>query len=137
LKINHKDSRIKIDHNDDPIRENLYKGFDLMVLPRRYAGLCLPMNEALISGIPVFMTNISPNNTILPKEWLCNSKKTSTLKTRMLLDVYSADPKHLGKMVDNFMNQKNKIEYKEQAFEIGINNFSKNNLIDKYLNILK
>jgi glycosyltransferase involved in cell wall biosynthesis len=137
LNINFKDSRIKIDHNDDPVRENLYRGFDLMILPRRYAGLCLPMNEALMSGLPVFMTNISPNNTILPKEWLANSEKSGTLKTRMLLDVYSADPKHLGKMVDSFINQRHKLQYKNHAFEIGMNNFSTNNLKDRYFDILK
>ena len=137
LNIGIKDSRLKIDYSDEPIRENLYKGFDLMILPRRYAGLCLPMNEALMSGLPVFMTDISPNNYILPKEWLVNSEKTGTLKTRMILDVYSADPKHLGKMVDNFMNQRNKYKEKEHAFEIAMNNFSTEKLKDKYINILK
>lgn len=38
-----------------------------MILPRKYAGLCLPMNEALMSGLPVIMTDIEPNNVILPK----------------------------------------------------------------------
>ena len=84
LNIGIKDSRLKIDHSDEPIRENLYGGFDLMILPRRYAGLCLPMNEALMSGLPVFMTDISPNNYVLPKEWLANSEKTGTLRTRII-----------------------------------------------------
>lgn len=137
LNINIKDSRIKVDHSDDPIRENLYKGFDGMVLPRRYAGLCLPMNEALMSGMPVFMTNISPNNYVLPKEWLASSEPTGKLKTRMLLDVYSADPKHLAKIVDNYINKRNKLDYKEQAFEIAMKNFSVDALKTKYLDILK
>ena len=29
-------------------------------MPRRYGGLCLPMNEALTSGLPVIMSNQSP-----------------------------------------------------------------------------
>ena len=137
LDVRIKDSRIKIEHSDEPIRENLYKGFDAMVLPRRYAGLCLPMNEALMSGLPVFMTNISPNNYVLPKDWLAKSEKTGQLRTRMMLDVYSADPKHLAKIVDNYMNQRNKLKYKEEAYEIAMNNFSSINLKDKYLDILK
>lgn len=137
LDIKIKDSRIKIEHGDEPIRENLYKGFDAMILPRRYAGLCLPMNEALMSGLPVFMTNISPNNYVLPKHWLAKSEKTGQLKTRMMLDVYSADPKHLAKIVDNYMNQRNKLKYKEEAYEIAMNSFSSINLKDKYIDILK
>ena len=137
LNLNVRDSRVKIDHSDDPVRENLYKGFDLMILPRRYAGLCLPMNEALMSGLPVFMTDISPNNYVLPKEWLVKSEKTGTLRTRMMLDVYSADPKHLGKMVDKFINQRSRYKEKEHAFEVAINNFSVAKLKDKYIDILK
>jgi glycosyltransferase involved in cell wall biosynthesis len=137
LKINFKDSRLKVETNDEPVRENLYSGFDAMILPRRYAGLCLPMNEALMSGLPVFMTDISPNNFVLPKQWLAKSEKTGTLKTRMMLDVYSADPKHLAKIVDNYMNQRNKLKYKEEAFEIAMNNFSSQKLKPIYLDILK
>lgn len=137
LDIRIKDSRIKIEHNDEPIRENLYKGFDAMVLPRRYAGLCLPMNEALMSGLPVFMTDISPNNYVLPKNWLAKSEKTGQLRTRMMLDVYSADPKHLAKIIDNYMNQRNKLKYKEEAYEIAMNSFSSVNLKDRYIDILK
>jgi len=85
----------------------------------------------------VFMTNISPNNYVLPREWLANSEKTGTLKTRMMLDVYSADPKHLGKMVDRFMNQRSRYKEKEHAFEIAMNNFSTEKLKAKYLDILK
>ena len=60
----------------------MYSGFDAMVLPRRYAGLCLPMNEALMSALPVFMTNISPNNAILPPKWLAESKQIDTFRTK-------------------------------------------------------
>jgi len=137
LDIRIKDSRIKIEHSDEPVRENLYKGFDAMVLPRRYAGLCLPMNEALMSGLPVFMTDISPNNYVLPKDWLAKSEKTGQLRTRMMLDVYSADPKHLAKIIDNYMNQRSRYKEKEHAFEIAMNNFSTEKLKDKYLDILK
>jgi hypothetical protein len=95
------------------------------------------MNEALISGLPVFMTNISPNNTILPQEWLAASQKHDEFKARTIIDVYNADPKHLAKIVDNYMHFRKKNEIKEQAVEIGFKNFSMENLKDKYLDILK
>jgi glycosyltransferase involved in cell wall biosynthesis len=137
LDIKCDDPRLVIDNTDSESREDMYDGFDAMILPRRYAGLCLPMNEALMSGLPVFMTDISPNNKILPQEWLVKSNKIGILKTRAVLDVHAADPKSLARMVDNYMKQKSKIAEKKQAFEIAMNNFAAENLKQKYLDILE
>ena len=137
LDIKCDDPRLVIDNTDSESRENMYDGFDAMILPRRYAGLCLPMNEALMSGLPVFMTDISPNNKILPQEWLVKSNKIGILKTRAVLDVHAADPKSLARMVDDYMKQKSKIAEKKQAFEIAMNNFAAENLKQKYLDILE
>ena len=137
LDIKCDDPRLVIDNTDSESREDMYDGFDAMILPRRYAGLCLPMNEALMSGLPVFMTDISPNNKILPQEWLVKSNKIGILKTRAVLDVHSADSKSLARMVDDYMKQKSKIAEKKQAFEIAMNNFAAENLKQKYLDILE
>jgi glycosyltransferase involved in cell wall biosynthesis len=137
LDIKCDDPRLVINNTDSESREDMYDGFDAMILPRRYAGLCLPMNEALMSGLPVFMTDISPNNKILPQEWLVKSNKIGILKTRAVLDVHAADPKSLARMVDNYMKQKSKIAEKKQAFEIAMNNFAAENLKQKYLDILE
>jgi len=130
------DSRLKIDDSNPNNSEDLYINFDAMVLPRRYAGLCLPMNESLISGLPVFMTDISPNNTVLPREWLVRSKQISRIKTRTTLPVYEGDPAALAKMVDLFV-KKDKQEVKQKAFEIGCTNFSPDSLKDKYIELLQ
>lgn len=73
---------------DTPLKEDMYKNGDVLVLPRRYGGLCLPMWEALSAGMPVIMPNISPNNSILPKSWLCEAQINGTLKTRAELSLY-------------------------------------------------
>lgn len=135
LKIS--DDRVFLDKQDHESHIDLYGGFDAMVLPRRYAGLCLPMNEALLSALPVFMTDVSPNNFILPKEWLSKSNKIGQLQTRTILDVYSADPKHLAKIIDSYINNKNKKDIKNNALDIGMINFSKESLKNKYLEIIK
>jgi glycosyltransferase involved in cell wall biosynthesis len=134
--LNLKDSRVTVNNNNPENREELYNGFDAMVLPRRYAGLCLPMNEALISGLPVFMTNISPNNLILPKEWLVKSEHVNSFQAKSLIDVYEGSPEHLATIVDDYMNNKDKREMKDSALQIGLNNFAKNNLKDKYLDLI-
>lgn len=133
-----RDARVKIHYPHTNNREDLYYGFDAMVLPRRYAGLCLPMNEALISGMPVFMTDISPNNMILPKDWLVNSEKLGELRIKADFDYYSADPKELAKMIDNFISMKKEKQFqmKQEAFEIGYNNYSPDVLKPKYLDLI-
>jgi glycosyltransferase involved in cell wall biosynthesis len=136
LNINCQDSRLTVEIGNVDSRSSMYDGFDAMVLPRRYAGLCLPMNEALMSGLPVFMTDISPNNQVLPKDWLIPSSKITTLMTRVKLDVYDADVRELGKRIDKYVNSDKK-EQKEKAATIGFENFDPSILRDQYLEILE
>jgi glycosyltransferase involved in cell wall biosynthesis len=131
-----KDPRVKIEIGNPTNREEMYDGFDAMILPRRYAGLCLPMNEALLSALPVFMTDISPNNTILPKEWLVESRKNGSFKTKLMVDIYSVAPDKLASIVDKYIKNNNKKEIKEKALSIGLENFSIDNLKQKYLDII-
>lgn len=136
LDLNTKNPRLSIEFDNVLNRENMYSEFDAMILPRRYAGLCLPMNEALMSGLPVFMTDISPNNRVLPKEWLVGAKRTGDFKARAMIDVYEADPKQLAKIVDDYINNKNKTDLKLKAFEIAHTNYSVTNLYQKYIDII-
>lgn len=131
-----KDPRLTIDVSNTESNSDLYSGFDAMILPRRYAGLCLPMNESLMSGLPVFMTDISPNNFILPQEWLVESNKIDKILTRMWLDVYGANPKKLANLIDNYIESNDKENQKRKAYEIALQNFDINMLRDKYLNII-
>ena len=136
LDIKCKDSRLTIDTGNPENREEMYDGYDAMILPRRYAGLCLPMNEALISGMPVFMTNIMPNSAVLPPEWLINAEKIDQFRAKSMTDVYAGDPKHLAKVVDNYMNTRRRGNIKKQALNIGLENFSTDALKPKYLEML-
>ena len=129
------DPRLTIDTSSPDSRESLYEGYDAMILPRRYAGLCLPMNEALLASLPVFMTNVSPNNSILPKEWLVDSIKTDRLMTRTMLDVYEGDAKMLASLIDNYYDSDISTA-KSKAFDIGFNNFSNEVLYQKYQDLL-
>ena len=40
---------------------DLYNGQDALVLPRRYGGLCLPVQEACAAGLAVLMPDLVPN----------------------------------------------------------------------------
>ena len=61
--------------------------FDVAIMPRKYAGLCLPLNEASSCGIPTIMSDTSPQNLFLPPEALMPCVKAGELTTRTLIDV--------------------------------------------------
>jgi hypothetical protein len=131
------DPRLTIDNSNPDNRAELYSGFDLMILPRKYGGLCLPMNEALMSALPVIMTDISPNNQVLPMKWLVKANYQGRVEFKGPVDLYETDPLELAKMVDRYMQHTNIAEEKVKAFEIGYNTFSPDVLKDKYLSILE
>jgi glycosyltransferase involved in cell wall biosynthesis len=96
-------------YTDIPQPQQIYTYGDILVLPRKYGGNCLPLNEALSSGMPVIMTDISPNNHLLPKEWLVPAYKTDTIEPRTIVDVYTADTHELYQRIqwvkDNIESQ--------------------------------
>jgi hypothetical protein len=136
IETNVKDSRLTIEIGNPDNREDMYSGFDAMVLPRRYAGLCLPMNEALMGALPVFMTNISPNNAILPEEWLIKSWSLGTFRTKVRVELFEADVKTLANTIDNYFTNEDKNMHKQNAFNLGCKNFAPENLKGSYLNII-
>lgn len=81
---------------------DIYRDGDVLLLPRRYGGNCLPLNEALSVGMPVIMTDISPNNSLLPKNWLIPATIINQFTPRTVIDIYSADPLHLARCIDRF-----------------------------------
>jgi hypothetical protein len=134
LDINFNDDRIVLDYNDSVDRESMYVGFDAMVLPRRYAGLCLPMNESLLSALPVFMTNISPNNKVLPEKWLVESHLIDKFKAKTMVNVYEANLRKLAELIDNYveLSDEQKNTEKEEALSIGYENFAPEALLPQY-----
>ena len=78
-----------------------YSDQHVAILPRRYGGLCLSLNEALGNHIPTVMPNISPNNQWLPKTWLTPATEKATLAARDLITVYQTHPQHIAGKIDN------------------------------------
>lgn len=111
--------------------QDMYKNFDALILPRRYGGLSLTTNEALMSGLPVLMTDISPNNKILPKEWLFKARKKGEFKTRTMIDIYETSPNVLAEKIDWFVKQDME-KIKVEAFDCGYYNFSESMLRADY-----
>lgn len=81
---------------------DLYSMGDVLLLPRRYGGNCLPMNEALSCGMPVIMPDISPNNEFLPNNWLVEASFKEQFTPRTVIDIFKCDPIKLAAKIDEF-----------------------------------
>lgn len=128
------DPRITIDRSVPVDEKELYRNFDVLIMPRRYGGACLPMNEALTSGMPVIMTDIDPNNKILPKDWLVPAKYAGNFMARTLIDLFSADHNALADKIIDFATTKddNMISHKILAREIAVREYSSENIKEKW-----
>lgn len=79
-----------------------YEHGDVMLLPRRYGGNCLPLNEALSVGMPVIMLGIDPVNQFLPDNWLIPTTTNREFTPRTTVNVFDTDPIYLARKIDEF-----------------------------------
>lgn len=98
---------------DNNCRSNYWEGYTggVLIMPRKYGGLCLPINEALGAEMPVIAPDIAPNNLWLPKDWLTKAEKSIRLQARKPIDVYEPDARALAAKIDEFCNP----EFYDQA----------------------
>jgi len=61
---------------------DLYKTGDVLVMPRRYGGLCLPLNECMAAGMVPMMPNIDPQTEFLHDRMLTPVAKRSPIVAR-------------------------------------------------------
>lgn len=128
------DPRVTLDRSAPLDEKELYRGFDAMIMPRRYGGACLPMSEALAAGMPVIMTDIDPNDKILPKDWLIPSKHAGSFMTRTEIDLFNADHNALADKIIDFATKKedNIIADKILAREIACKEYSSEAILEKW-----
>lgn len=79
---------------------DMYEEGDCYVIPRKFGGLCLPMNEALAVGMPVLSTDISPQGEFLPPDLLVPAPQRRQIMTRAMIGVHEADPVALAARID-------------------------------------
>lgn len=127
---------IKYIFEDSKSVQEMYNDYDAYILPRKYGGLSLTTNEALMSGLPVIMTDISPNNKLLPNNWLIKANKYDSFLTRTTIDLYRVDTQKLSRKIDEWA-EKDLNKDKLDAFEIGYNSFAPSNLYKRYEDLLR
>lgn len=85
---------------------SVYEQADVLIMPRRYGGLSLPINEALSCGLPVITLDLPPYNAILPPEsliptshWRLEHMKGGTFA------VHDCDPRVLARAIERFAQE--------------------------------
>ncbi len=94
------DPRVEIREGDLPNYQDLYREGEVLLLPRRYGGQSLQLNEALSAGMLALMPNVSPQDEILPKELLILPHTSKNIMTRTMIQCYSIDPDELARKID-------------------------------------
>lgn len=87
---------------DYPNYWDIYQGHQVLIQPRRFGGLCLPMQEAMGAGMPVVMPDISPNEYSLPPEWLVPATEVTRIGSAGNIAVYESSTKHIASLIDRF-----------------------------------
>lgn len=79
---------------------NLYEEGDCLLLPRRYGGQTLQLNEAMSTGMIPLMLDIEPQNAFLDPICLVPTSSTKKILTRTEIDCYDADPIEYARKID-------------------------------------
>jgi glycosyltransferase involved in cell wall biosynthesis len=77
----------------------LYDGADVLVMPRRYGGLCLPVQEALGAGLGVVMTDCEPNR-IWPIASVPSRRGAVVRAPGGIVPTWDVDPADLARVID-------------------------------------
>jgi glycosyltransferase involved in cell wall biosynthesis len=127
-----KDKRLRIRKEVDKYQD-MYVG-DVLVMPRRFGGLCLPLNESMSCGMVPIMTDLPPQNGFLHKDSLIpiNDK---IYRSVCQFNVYDANPKNLAMKIDEMANKD--IGYLNKASDEYADSISWDNMKEKYLQLFK
>lgn len=101
------DERITLKHLDIENYWTIYnqKDYDILLLPRRYGGLSLQLNESLSVGMPVVMTDVEPQNSFMPKQLLIEPLGADTIHTRTEIECYKPSQQALARKIDELYRE--------------------------------
>lgn len=77
----------------------LYTAADVLVMPRRYGGLCLPVQEACAAGLAVIMSDLPPNDVWPGPRVPADFRRKATMPCGRV-PVYDTDPRRLAEVMD-------------------------------------
>jgi hypothetical protein len=72
----------------------------------------------------------------LPQDWLVESDPIGTIRTKVRINLFEANNVLLAQTVDKYISVNDKTNYKQQAYDLGFNNFAPTILKDKYIELI-
>lgn len=97
-------ANVKVDVCNHKNYWEIWEDADVYVSPRRYAGQSLPLNEAMSLGMAVIMTDMTPQNSFLPKELLIKPLEIKKLMINREIEIADIDPKDIAAKIDEIAN---------------------------------
>lgn len=89
-----------IDYSKPDSYADLYGDHDAYVMPRKFGGLCLPMNEAVSTGMVVVSSRIPPQTSWLPPQCLVGGHVSKQIMTKTMIDIFETDIVELADKID-------------------------------------
>lgn len=84
---------------------------DVMLMPRRYGGLTLPVQEAAAQGVPTVMSNLSPQT-----DWIADDLRVPMLSSYPvemkggMVDVWQTDPSYLADIWNDLLDSPERVK---------------------------
>jgi hypothetical protein len=98
------DSRVEIINESVPYEE-LWEEGDILLLPEKFGGSFLPMQEAFASGMGVMATDRFPTNDWLPKQLLIKPVGYKQIKMGSYFQMAEIDPVKIAQKIDGWYNE--------------------------------
>lgn len=98
-----------------------FRTSDVLLFPRRFGGLCMPLLEAMACGMVPVMSDCPPNRGVLrgDERFLVPAYRDSTLWVKNPVDTYGVDPFDLARHIDWLVEHPQEVqEASQRALEI-------------------
>jgi hypothetical protein len=125
-------------HHNGMFFEHWSSDFDALVLPRRYGGLCLPMQEAATMGLPIITLDVEPQRDWLPTASLVPAVVESRENMRGgQFDIYRCDPRRLAGSINQMIEDPGTAAYMRERSLAWAQSISWEALSDHYNDVFR
>jgi glycosyltransferase involved in cell wall biosynthesis len=116
---------------------DLYNEGDIMILPRKFGGLCLPLNEASSCGMPVIMTDLDPQNRFLPPEAMVPAVRKGDFVSKVPIDIMEPSPVEIANKIVELYENPELVGRLSDASNAYAESISWPNMLPKYLEMFE
>lgn len=92
----------------------LYEGHDALVLPRRYGGLCLPVQQAAGAGLAIGLPNVSPNEWYPASLFACDREADRMRCALGDMAVATSNARDVATLIDEWARDRDALRAAQQ-----------------------